>query len=167
MKRAIVIILVILLVAGGGAGGLMMMGIVPNPFNPGSLGAGLTDADRAAQELAARKFQPPSSALKLVKVDDMILPVFIDGQVYRRVFVIARLVVSSPEYESRVKDTLRIYQNAVLQDLIPYLQKYYLDHNAISAAVIKERLSTIANKVYGEMVNDVLLINVFDQSSGR
>ena len=67
MKRAIVIILVILLLAGGGAGGLMMMGLIPNPFNPAPHGAALTEAEKAAAELTAKKkFQPPTTGFDLV-----------------------------------------------------------------------------------------------------
>jgi len=70
MKRAIVIILVIILVAGGGAGGLMMLGVIPNPFNPTPIGAGMTEAERAAAELAAGLHAPakPPEALLLPRL---------------------------------------------------------------------------------------------------
>lgn len=163
MKRIIVIILVIILVAGGGAGGLMMMGVIPNPFNPTPVGPAMTEAEKAAAELAAKKFQPPVAALDLVKLDDMIIPVIIDGQVNRRVFIIARLVVDNPANQTAVEERLRSYQDAVLRDLVPFFQKFFLDHEAVSAEVVKERLMGSAKKVYGGMVKEVLLINVFDQ----
>lgn len=167
MKRAIVIILVIILVAGGGAGGLMMMGIIPNPFNPTPVHGALTGAEKAAAELSAKKFQPPATGLDMVKLDDMIIPVIIDGQVNRRVFIIARLVVSAPANQTPVEDRLRLYQDAVLRDLVPFFQKYYLDHDAVGAELVKQRLVAAAKTVYGDMVSDVLLINVFDQANSK
>jgi len=165
MKRAIVIILVILLVAGGGAGGLMMMGIIPNPFNPTPVGPAMTDAEKAAAELTARKFKPPAAALDLIKVDDMIVPVIMDGRMTRRVFIIARLKVDAPGNVTAVEDKVRLYQDAALSDLVPFFQKYYLSNTSVDAEVVKARLTASAKKVYGDMVPEVLLINVFEQSS--
>ncbi|MGE3477448.1 MAG: hypothetical protein AB7H70_16725 [Rhodospirillaceae bacterium] len=168
MKRVIVIILVILLVAGGGAGGLMMMGIIPNPFNPTPQSGPMSGADKAAAELAAKnKFQPPSAGLDLVKLDDMIVPVILDGQVDRRVFIIARLKVNAPGNVTTVESKLRPFQSAVLSDLIPFFQKYYVSHDAVDVIVVKERLTATARKIFGEMVPEVLLINVFEQVSPR
>ncbi len=168
MKRVIVIILVILLVAGGGAGGLMMMGLIPNPFNPTPQGGAMSGAEKAAAELAAKnKFQPPAAGLDLVKLDDMIVPVIIDGQVNRRVFIIARLRVNTPANVTAVEANLRLFQSAVLSDLIPFFQKYYVGHDAVDAVMVKERLTATAKKTFGEMVPEVLLINVFEQVSPR
>ena len=168
MKRAIVIILVVLLVAGGGAGGLMMMGIVPNPFNPAPMGPALTGAEKAAAELAAaNKFQPPRAAFDLVKVDDMIIPVIMEGHVTRRVFIIARLRVNEPANVTAVEDRRRVYQDDVLRDLVPYFQKFYLSNKSVNAEMVKARLTASAARVYGEMVPEVLLINVFEQASPR
>lgn len=166
MKRLIVIILVILLVAGGGAGGLMMMGIIPNPFNPTPQGH-LTDAEKAAQELKAKKFQGPTAAFNLIKLDDMIIPVIIEGHVTRRVFIIARLMVDKPANESTVEGRVRLYQDAVMRDLVPFFQKYFLENDALSAIVVKERLKMSAKKVYGDMIEDVVLINVFDNENPK
>jgi hypothetical protein len=165
MKRAIVIILVILLVAGGGAGGLMMMGIIPNPFNPTPVGPAMTDAEKAAAELAARKFQPPAAALELIKVDDMIVPVIMEGRVTRRVFIIARLKVKSAVHVKEVESKVRVYQDAALSDLVPFFQKYYVTNSAVDAEIVKTRLTASAKKVYGDLVPEVLLINVFEQAS--
>lgn len=165
MKRIIVIILVILLVAGGGAGGLMMMGIIPNPFNPTPQGPAMTDAEKAAQNLKSKRFQGPSVAFNLIKLDDMIIPVIIEGKVNRRVFIIARLMVDQPANESTVEANVRHYQDAVIRDLVPFFQTYYLTHDTVDASVVKERLTASAKKVYGDMITDVLLINVFDQTN--
>jgi hypothetical protein len=168
MKRAIVIILIMILVAGGGAGGLIMLGIVPNPFNPKVPEKPLTAAERAAMELAEKnRFKPPSSALVLVKMDDMVVPVIMNGRSERRVVLIARLVVSSKANEEYVKLNMNRFQDAVLNDLVPYFQDYFLDHDMVNAQGMKERLRTHAKAVYGDRVSDVLLINVFEQGSGR
>ena len=167
MKRVIVIMLVILLLAGGGAGGLMMMGIIPNPFSPTVHGATATDAEKAAAQVEAKKFQPPKTGLDLVKLDDMIVPVIIEGHVTRRVFIIARLKVNAPANVTTVENKLRLYQDAVLRDLIPFFQKYYLDHDTVDVVMVKERLTQSAKKIYGEMVPEVLMINAFDQESPR
>jgi hypothetical protein len=168
MKRAIVIILVILLLAGGGAGGLMMMGLIPNPFNPAPHGAALTEAEKAAAELTAKKkFQPPTTGFDLVKLDDMIVPVIMEGQVTRRVFIIARLRVDKPVNVTGVEAKLRLYQDAVLRDFIPFFQKYYLTADSVDAVIVKERLTAAAHRVYGDMVPEVLLINVFEQANPR
>lgn len=168
MKRAIVIILVILLLSGGGAGGLMMMGLIPNPFNPAPHGPALTEAEKAAAELAAKtKFKPPTTSFDLVKLDDMIIPVIIEGRVTRRVFIIARLRVDKPVNVTAVESRLGPYQDAVLRDFIPFFQKYYLSADSVDALVVKERLTAAAKKIYGEMVPEVLLINVFEQASPR
>jgi hypothetical protein len=145
----------------------MMLGVIPNPFNPAPVGPAMTEAERAAAELTAKKFQPPDAQLDLVKLDDMIIPVIIDGQVTRRVFVIARLRVDRPANVTAVEEKLRLFQDQVLRDLVPFFQKFFLDHDAVSAEVVKQRLIAAARTVYGDMVPDVLLINVFDQASPR
>ncbi len=167
MKRVIVIVLVMLLIGGGSAGGLMMMGIIPNPFNPEIPAVALTDAEKAAQELSKKKFQGPTKALDLVKVDDMIVPVIIDGRMNRRVFITARLSVDTPANQTIVEANLRKYQDALMRDLVPFFQTYYVDHTDLDARVVKEKLMANAKKVYGDMVLDVLLINVFDQALDR
>ena len=168
MKRAIVLILVILLLAGGGAGGLMVMGLIPNPFNPAPYGAALTEAEKAAAELTAKKkFQPPTTGFDLVKLDEMFVPVIMEGQVTRRVFIIARLRVDKPVNVTGVEAKLRLYQDAVLRDFIPFFQKYYLSADSVDAVIVKERLTAAAHRVYGDMVPEVLLINVFEQANPR
>jgi hypothetical protein len=168
MKRAIVIILIMILVAGGGAGGLIMLGIVPNPFNPALPEKPLTAAEKAAMEMAERnKFKPPAAAYVLVKMDDMVVPVIINGRSDRRVLLIARLVVSAKEHEEYVQLNMNRFQHEVLNDLVPFFQEYFLDHDMVDALGIKERLTKHAKTVYGDRVNEVLLINVFEQSSGR
>ena len=119
MKRFIVIFLVLILVGGGGAGGLVMFGVVPNPFDPDAR-TFFEDADGAAKETTGRKFEPPSSAFQLVKVEDMIVPVIIDGRLVRRVFITVRLVVGEARNKTLVLDNLTHYENVLVQELIPY-----------------------------------------------
>jgi hypothetical protein len=167
MKRAIVIILIMILVAGGGAGGLIMLGIVPNPFNP-KIEVSMTAAERAAAELEERnKFKPPRAAYVLVKMDDMVVPVIIDGQVQRRVLLIARLMASAASDKDIVAANMNRFQDAVLNDLVPYFQNYFTTHDMVDAAAVKARLVKNAKAVFGERIQDVLLINVFEQGNGR
>src|ERR1700761_3984939 len=108
MKRLIVILLILILVAGGGAGALIMLGIVPNPFAPPK--PVLSAAEQAAAALDKKsKFDAPLAAFTLVKLDDMIIPVIVDGQVRRRVFVTARLVGKARESAGPIKEKLSAY----------------------------------------------------------
>jgi len=167
MKRAIVIILIMILVAGGGAGGLIMLGIVPNPFNP-KIEVPMTAAEKAAAELEERnKFKPPSAAYVLVKMDDMVVPVIIDGQVQRRVLLIARLMAGAASDKDFVEANMNRFQDAVLNDLVPYFQSYFTTRDMVDAVAVKTRLVKSAKAVFGERIQDVLLINVFEQGNGR
>jgi uncharacterized protein YybS (DUF2232 family) len=163
MKRMIVVIFIMLLVAGGGAGGLIMMGIVPNPFNP-KVEVKLSASEEAAAEASKKKFVAPTSALKLVKVSDMILPVIMNGQVKRRVFLTMRIVAAASDKEKIIETNLPWFQGAVVADLVPFLQTYYSQHDTLDIALIKMKLAAHAKQVYGEdTASDVLLVNVFEQ----
>ncbi len=166
MKRLIVIFLILLLVAGGGAGALIMLGIVPNPFGAPKP-ATMTASDKAASAEDHKRFQPPLSAPALVKFEDLIVPVIINGQVTRRVYITARIVATRRDLTDAVEAKTTAYRDAVIADLVPFFQNYYLDHDTLDLNVIKERLTKDAHTLYGDNVSDVLLINVFDQSLGR
>lgn len=168
MKRAIVIILVMILVAGGGAGGLIMLGIVPNPFNPKVPEKPLTASEKAAADLKEKnKFKPPLAALPQVKMDDLVVPVIMNGKAERRVMLIARLVATTAADEALVKANMNRFQDAVIKDLVPYFQNYFLSHDMVDAPDMKARLIKQAKAVYGDKVKDVLLVNTFEQSGGR
>jgi hypothetical protein len=168
MKRAIVIILVLILVAGGGAGGLIMLGIVPNPFEPKIPERQLTAAEQAAAELEKKnKFVPPAAAFVLVKMDDMVVPVIIDGKAERRVLLIARLMASGPAEKGPVEAGLTRFQDQVIRDLVPYFQNYFVKNDMLDVNEIKKRLLAHAKTVYGDRVKDVLLVNAFEQSNNR
>ncbi len=167
MKRAIVIILIMILVAGGGAGGLIMLGIVPNPFNP-KIEVKLSAAEQAAADLKAKTaFKPPLAAFVLVKMDDMVVPVIIDGKVQRRVLLIARIMGNVSSDEAFIKANMNRFSDSVLNDLVPYFQNYFTNHDMVDAPAIKSRLVKHAKTVFGDRIKDVLLINVFEQGSGR
>lgn len=168
MKRMIVIILVLILVAGGGAGGLIMLGIVPNPFKPKIPERQLTAAEKAAAELDKKnKFVPPTAGLVLVKMDDLVVPVIINGRAERRVLLIARIVAKAKEDEKLVKANLPKFQDEVIQDLVPYFQTYFVKHDMLDVPAIKARLVKHAKTVYGDQITDVLLVNAFEQSNNR
>ncbi len=169
MKRIIVILLILILVAGGGAGALIMLGIVPNPF--ASPQKEMTAAEKAAAEADKKKFQPPLTAYKFVKPDDLIIPVIINGQVKKRVYITVRLMASVPSAEAAIQAKVGSFQDAVLADLIPFFQVYFLDHDTIDLQLLKDRLNEAINghakKIYGGDVKDVLLGNVFEQAGGK
>lgn len=165
MKRFIVILLVLILVGGGGAGGLIMMGIVPNPFNPEGSGFFSAADDEAVG--TEKKFRPPSAALQLVKVNDMIVPVIINGRLVRRISITVRLVVREASNKTLVEDNLPHYQDILVQELIPYFQAYFYSHDVIDIKEVKKLLIEQSKKIYGDLVTDVLLINVFQQDIGR
>ena len=165
MKRVIVIIMVLLLVAGGGAGGLIMLGIVPNPFNP--KGVEMSAAEAAAAEASKSKFKAPTAAFSLVKVPDMIIPVIMNGRVERRVFITCRLMSTAKEHEKDIKDNVKHFQGVVITDFVPFFQSYYDKHDSLDLGLIKQKLLVHAKQVFGDtVIQDVLLINVFDQSGG-
>jgi hypothetical protein len=168
MKRMIVIVLVLLLVAGGGAGGLIMLGIVPNPFTPKIPEKPMTAAERAAAELKQKnQFKPPAAAYKLVKMDDMVVPVIIDGSVRKKVVIVARVVTVTGDDEKFVQAGMKRLSDRVLSDLVPFLQTYYTKTDSIDAQLIKDRFVKHAKDIFGERAKDVLLVNVFDQNNGR
>ncbi len=168
MKRAIVIILVLILVAGGGFGGLIMLGIVPNPFNPPMPEKPLSAAEKAAMELSEKtKFKPPPAAYTLIKMDDMVIPVIINGQAQRRVLLIGRIIATNKEDEKLVKADLVKFQDGVIRGLVPYFQNYFTNHDMLDVVEIKARLLKHAKAVYGDHIQGVLLTNAFEQSNGR
>ena len=168
MKRAIVIILVLILVAGGGFGGLIMLGIVPNPFNPKMPVKPLSAAEKAAADLKEKnKFKPPLAAYQLFKVPDMVIPVIINGQSQRHVLLTARVMGNAASDKAFITDNMARYQDAVLNDLVPYFQNYFTSHDMLDAVEIKSRLVKHAKEIFGDHAKDVLMGNVFEQGSGR
>ena len=109
--------------AGGGAGALVTLGVARNPSESKPE---MGDAAKAAAETDAKAkamaFQAPKSALTLVKAGDLVISVINRFGIQQRVFVTARLVVSSAGAKSRVEAVMPRYVDMILRDLIPYFQ---------------------------------------------
>ena len=156
MKRIIVVVLLLFLVAGGGVGALIMFGVIPNPFNP--------DVNLTAEDQAPKKVFP-EQVLTFVEMEDLIIPVIINGDVVRRIYISARLDVKPPAKDV-VEKRLPQFQDAVIKDLVPYFQTYFLKNDLIDVDAVKSRLASHGRRIYGEALNDVLLVNLFEQGSG-
>lgn len=166
MKRIIVILLILILVAGGGAGALIMLGIVKNPFAPPQ--AEMSAAEKAAAEADKKKFQPPTTNYTLIKfTHDLIIPVLIDGQVKKRVYLTGRIMAATPAAKANIEGGMNRFLNEVIGDLVPFFQTYFQTHDTIELGLLKQKLVTHAKAVYGADAQDVLLINVFEQTGGR
>ena len=100
-------------------------------------------------------------------MDDLVILVIIDGKAQRRVMPIALLVAATPADEALVKANMNRFQDTVTKDLVPYFQNYFLSHDIVDAVDMKARLTRHAKTVYGEKVKQVLMVNTFEQSSGR
>gem|GEM_PF-6195238 len=164
MKRFIVIFILLILVGGGGAGALIMLGVLPNPFNPIPKNMTAAEAAAAKAEAARKVFVPPSEAMTFVDVRDMIIPVVMGTELERRVYLSVRLHVVKAEQDAVETEIVR-YESAVLDTFIPYFQKYYATKDLLDPVDVKKQLKTMARKLYGDKVIDVLLINVFEQKS--
>lgn len=165
MKRFVVILLVLILVGGGGAGGLIMMGVVPNPFNPEGEDFFSNAGNTADGEKS--NFKPPTSAFQQVKVTDMVVPVIMNGQLVRRVSITVRLVVYEAGNKTLVEDNLPYFQSILVRELVPYFQAHFRNNDVVNLPDIKRVLRAQSERVYGELVADVLLVNVFQQNVGR
>ncbi len=165
MKRIIVILLILILVAGGGAGALIMLGIVKNPFAPPQVE--MSAAEKAASAADKKRFQPPPTNYTLIKFShDLIIPVLIDGQVKKRVYLTGRIMAATPGAKAAIEAGMNRFLNEVIGDLVPFLQVYFLSHQTVDLKVLKEKLVAHAKQVYGADAQDVLLINVFEQAGG-
>lgn len=163
MKRIIVILLILILVAGGGAGALIMLGIVKNPFAPPQVE--MSAAEKAADAADKKKFQPPPTNYTLIKfTHDLIIPVLIDGEVKKRVYLTGRIVASSAGSKAAIEGGMNRFLNDVIGDLVPFFQTYFQTHENVDLKLLKEKLVEHAKKVYGADAQDVLLTNVFEQA---
>ncbi|MBL8627996.1 MAG: hypothetical protein JNM81_00095 [Rhodospirillaceae bacterium] len=166
MKRIIVIVLLLILVGGGGAGALIMLGVLPNPFNPQSAAqsAAAAAAAKVDAEKKAKAFKPPTEAMTFVVLRDMIVPVLTATKLERTVYLSVRLSVVKAQKDA-VQNQIVRYENAVLDEFIPYFQNYFQDHSVLDLKEIKAKLNVLAKKLYGDKVIDVMLVNVFEQKS--
>jgi hypothetical protein len=165
MKRFIVTLFVLILIGVGGAGGLIMIGVMPNPFSPEG-GGMFSDSGEAADAMKSN-FVPPSSPLQLVEVSETVVPVIMNGRLVRRVSLSVRLRVNEPENKALVKDNLPHYQDIMVQELMPYFQIHFRNNGVVDIRDVKRLLVEQADRIYGELVTDVLIMNVFQQNMGR
>jgi len=166
MKRIIVIAILLILVGGGGAGALIMLKVLPNPFNPVVQGDSAAAEAAKKAEAALKPFKPPSEAMTFVELRDMIIPVVIDAEVKRRVYISVRLHVVKDQKDAVESQIVR-YENAVIDMFVPYFQKYFAGKNDLLDLVeIKKMLNDKAKRLYGDKVIDVLLVNAFEQKFG-
>jgi flagellar basal body-associated protein FliL len=166
MKRIIVIVVLLILVGGGGAGALIMLGILPNPFNPAKpMTAAEQAAAKADAEAKAKAFKPPTEIMTFVDMRDMIIPVVSANKVERTVYMSVRLHVVKDQKDA-VQNTIVRYENAVIDQFVPYFQTYFTKHEILNLREIKTKLNAMAKKLYGDKVQDVLLVNIFEQKFG-
>jgi hypothetical protein len=167
MKRIIVIVLLLILVGGGGAGALIMLGVLPNPLNPptAAQSAAAAAAAKADAEKKAKAFKPPSEVMTFVNLRDMIIPVVSPDGLERTVYLTVRLNVVKAEADAVETQIVR-YENAVLDEFMPYFQKYFQNPKKqfLDLKEIKAILNARAKKLYGDKVIDVYLVNVFEQN---
>lgn len=163
MKRLVIIILVLLVVVLGGAGGLMMLGIVRNPFQHKAP----TAAEEAANtpETGPNGLKIPTEQLILVKVPDLIVPVIIGDTLGRRVSLSVRIVARSNPDRKHIQDGMSEFQNALLQDLVPYFQDYYQHHDTIDIEALRTKIKGHAADIFGDAVADILMVNVFESGA--
>lgn len=168
MKRIIVVVLLLILVGGGGAGALIMLGILPNPFNPtkqGPMSAGAAAAAKADAQAKARAFKAPTEVMTFVELRDMIVPVVRATKIERTVYMSVRLHVVKDQKDF-VEGNIVRYENAVLDEFVPYFQTYFAKNDLLNLREVKAKLNGMAKQLYGDRVIDVLLINVFEQKFG-
>lgn len=97
----------------------------------------------------------------------MVIPVIINGNVQKKVLIIARVMATGSEDEKFIQAGLKRLQDKALSDLVPFFQVYYTKRDMVDAQLIKDKLVKYAKEVYGDRAKDVLLINVFDLNSGQ
>lgn len=167
MKRFLVVIILFLLIGGGGAGGLIMLGVIPNPFNPTQHGPMSAAEEAAAKaQAAAKKFNAPEAVIPFVDLRDMIVPVVLNGQIKTRVYISVRLWVA-PGQKDPVELQIARYEDAVIAEFIPYFSSYFGKNDMLNLEDIKSRMVKLAKRLYGDKVNDVLIVNVFEQKFGQ
>jgi len=146
-----------------GPGACVTLGVALNPFESKP---GMDVAAKAAAETDAKArviaVQTPKSALTLVKAGDLVIPVINQFGVQKRLFITARLVVSSAGAKSRVEAVIPRYVDKILGDPIPYFQKYFGDHDLVNIGIRKNKFKRDAMMTFGEGVSDVFKVTVFD-----
>lgn len=162
MKRLIVIVLVMLVVVGGGIGGLMFMDIVPNPFAPAEDEMAEGGSGDGSGEGGKPAFVPPERAAMLYPLEDLVIPVIIDGRVIKRVYITGRIEIAQGNRPA-VENGIPRLESELNQRLIVYFQRHFAKNRRPDPRGIKRTMVSAAQAVYGEMVPDVLLNSIFEQ----
>lgn len=151
-----------LLVVGGGIAGLMFMDIVPNPFAPPEeqMAGGETGDD--AKNGGKPPFVPPERASILYPLEDLVIPVIIDGRVIKRVYITGRIEIA-PGNRPAVENGIPRLESALNQRLVVYFQEHFAKNRRPDPRGIKRVMVAAAQEVYGEMVPDVLINSIFEQ----
>ncbi|MDX2223272.1 MAG: hypothetical protein SFV21_11010 [Rhodospirillaceae bacterium] len=165
MRRFFVILILLVLIGGGGVGGLIILGIIPNPFNPVQQGPNAAAEAARKAEAERLRFKAPTAALTFVNLRDMIVPVVVNGKVKTRVYISVRLLVA-PANKDAVEAGIARYQDAVLAEFVPYFSDYFARNDLLNLEDIKARLVKNAKRIFDTRVEDVLLVNVFEQKFG-
>jgi len=157
--RRLFIIMITLLIAGGAITGLIVLEIIPNPF------AG-TDEEIVNTEGAGAAgnsgFIPPEEEAVLLILEDLIIPVIINGRVIKRIYITARLAVD-PANERTVQNGLYRLENELNEKLVAYFQRHFTANRRLDPPGIKRVMARAAKDVYGELIIDLFLRNVFEQ----
>ena len=157
MKRLFVIVFIMLSIAGGGIFGLIYFEMIPNPFAQDD-----GEEEPAAPPTAAPDFVPPARAPVIIPLEDIIVPVILDGRVTKRVYITARIQIVQGNF-ALVQNGMPRFENAINQRLLVYLQEHFARNRLIDPRGIKNEMKLAAQTVYGDRVIDVLLLTVFEQ----
>ena len=157
MKRVFLIVIIMLVIAGGGIFGLIYFEMIPNPFAE-------TDSEEevAGPPTAAPGFEPPGRAPVIIPLEDIIVPVILDGRVTKRVYITARIHIVQGNF-ALIQNGMPRFENAINQRLLSYLQEHFSKNRLIDPRGIKREMQMAAQTVYGDRVKDVLLLTVFEQ----
>lgn len=158
MKRVIIIVVIMLLVAGGGIAGLMVLDIVPNPFAESEEEM----AEGEGEDGGEPAFVPPERAPILYPLEDLVIPVIIDGRVIKRVYITARMEIV-PGNRPAVENGLSRVESALNENLLVYFQRHFSKNRRLNPRGIKRVMRKAAKDVYGDMIADVFLLTIFEQ----
>ena len=107
-------------------------------------------------------FTPPERAPMLYPLEDIVIPVIVDARVIKRIYVTARMAIAQGQ-RTPVEYGLPRMESAVNDRLVVYFQNHFAKRRRPAVRDIKRELVTAADQVYGDMINDFLLITVFEQ----
>lgn len=149
MKK-IVIISAVLLLLGGGAFGFY----VTKPAEAG-------DSEKAAKQ--SKEFNKNS---EFVELSPLVLPIIDSNGLSQTISVVVAIEVSSSSDAKKVESIAPKLQDAYIQDMYGVLsaQSSLNESGAVEVKVLKQRLTRVSQSIAGEIVDDVLLQVVSQQS---